>query len=46
MFRWMAYHPATMPWYWAHYTAATMRHAAVGMRPEQHRRLMRLWYGG
>lgn len=45
MFGWMAFCPLTAPWYLACYTAASMRHAAWGMSPEEHRRLMRMYYG-
>jgi hypothetical protein len=45
MFRWMAYNPITAPTYWAAYTGASVRHAAWGMSWEEHRRLMRFYYG-
>lgn len=43
MFGWVAY--ANPAWYLYCYTMASTRHAAWGMSYEEHRRLMRLWYG-
>jgi len=43
MFWWVAF--VNPPWYMACYTAAERRHTAWGMPYEQHRALMRFWYG-
>lgn len=45
MFIGLAFNPWTAPWYLACYTAASVRHAAWGMPREQHRAMMRFWYG-
>ena len=43
MFWWVAF--VCPPWYLACYTAASVRHAAWGVPHEQHRAIMRAWYG-